>query len=98
MTPVVFPTSREIPSRALIRPLFGRLAPVLVFILSSAILLAQDRLKTMPGYERYQKLNREMSNAVKLGALSVVWTNDGKAFDYSRDGKRYRYDIAARKA
>jgi dipeptidyl-peptidase-4 len=57
---------------------------------------AQDRLKSMPGYERYQRMLRETTNAVKLGALAVTWTNDSQALDYRKDGKRYRYDIARR--
>ena len=59
---------------------------------------AQDRLKTMPGYQRYQRLSRELTNAVKLGALSVTWRDEGKAFEYQKEGRRYRYDIAARQA
>jgi dipeptidyl-peptidase-4 len=58
----------------------------------------QDRLKTMPGYQRYQRLSREITNAVKSGALSVTWKDEGKALEYQKDGKRYRYDIAARQA
>lgn len=59
---------------------------------------AQDRLKSMPGYARYQKMSREMTNAVKLGALSVTWKDNGTAFEYQKDGKRYRFDVAARHA
>src|SRR5258708_3837154 len=59
---------------------------------------AQDRLKTLPGYEHFQKMSRLMTNAVKSGSLSVTWKDDGKAFEYQKDGKRYRYDIAAKKA
>src|SRR5436190_4282486 len=58
----------------------------------------QDRLKTMPGYERYQKMSRETTNAAKLGTLSVTWKDGGKAFELQRDGKRFRYDIASLKA
>ena len=47
---------------------------------------AQDRLKTMPGYEQYQKMAREIPRAVKSGALSVTW-KDGQTFEYARDGK-----------
>lgn len=57
---------------------------------------AQDRLKTMPGYERHQKLSREIPGSVKLGALSVAWKDGGQAFEFRRDGKAYRYTIAAR--
>src|SRR5205814_367353 len=69
-----------------------------LFVLLSAPAFAQDRLKTMPGYDHYQRLSREITNAVKLGILTVTWTNEGKAFDYYKDGKRYHYDIAARLA
>ena len=57
---------------------------------------AQDRLKTMPGYDQYQKMSKEIPGSVKLGALNVKWQDDGKAFDYYKDGKTYRYDIATR--
>ena len=59
---------------------------------------AQDRLKTMPGYDQYQKMSREIPGSVKLGSLSVKWQEGGKAFEYSKDGKAYRYDIATRAA
>jgi dipeptidyl-peptidase-4 len=57
---------------------------------------AQDRLKTMPGYEQYQKMSREIQGSVKLGALPVVWKDGGQAFEFRRDGKAYRYTIATR--
>jgi dipeptidyl-peptidase-4 len=57
---------------------------------------AQDRLKTMPGYDQYQKMSKEIPGSVKLGALIVKWQDGGKAFDYYKDGKTYRYDIATR--
>ena len=59
--------------------------------------LAQDRLKTMPGYERYHQVSREITNAFKSGALSVTWKDEGKALEYEQDGKRHRYDIATGK-
>jgi dipeptidyl-peptidase 4 len=58
----------------------------------------QDRLKTMPGYSNYQAKAREIPGSVKPGSLVVNWTDGGKAFEYRKDGKSYRYDIAARKA
>ncbi len=60
--------------------------------------LAQDRLKTMPGYERYQQRSREATNAVTLGSLTVTWKDGGQALEYLKDGKRYRYDLATHKA
>src|SRR5262245_17414211 len=59
---------------------------------------AQDRLKTMPGYEQYQKMSGQISGSVKSASLDVAWKDGGKAFEYKKDGKTYRYDIAARKA
>ncbi len=57
---------------------------------------AQDRLKTMPGYDQYQKMSKEIPGSVKSGTLIVKWQDGGKAFDYYKDGKTYRYDIATR--
>jgi len=59
---------------------------------------AQDRLKTMPGYQQYQKVSQEIPGAVKLGSVGVTWSPDGKSFDYTNDGKRYRYDVTSRVA
>jgi dipeptidyl-peptidase-4 len=69
----------------------------LLGVLSSTA-LAQDRLKTMPGYDQFQKMSREISGSVKMGSLSITWQDGGKAFTYQKDGKRYRYDIADKKA
>lgn len=71
--------------------LCGLLAPLLS-------LLAQDRLKTLPAYPRFERLSREISGSVKSGAISVTWTNDSQAFDYSREGKWFRYDIVRKLA
>jgi dipeptidyl-peptidase-4 len=73
-----------------------------VVVAASAALLqvsigAQDRLKSMPGYARYEKMAREIPTAVKSGALSVTW-KDGQTFEYARAGKRYRYDVIVKSA
>jgi dipeptidyl-peptidase-4 len=31
---------------------------------------AQDRLKSMPGYERFERISREIPGSVKLGTLA----------------------------
>jgi dipeptidyl-peptidase 4 len=72
------------------------LVQAILLVLLPLAVLAQDRLKTMPGYERYQKMSREMAGAVKSGALTVTWKDGGAAFEYRRDGKAVRYDIATR--
>src|SRR3989442_792468 len=69
---------------------------LLVFVSAWTNAVAQDRLKTMPGYARYEKMRAESTNAVKLGSLTVVWKDDGKALEYQKDEKRYRFDIATK--
>src|SRR5580765_5573700 len=69
-----------------------------VILLLPLTLAAQDRLKTMPGYERAQQLAREGVAAIGGGALTVTWTEGSAAFEYDNDGQRYRYDIATLKA
>ena len=59
---------------------------------------AQDRLKSMPGYARYHELAPQIPGALKSGAVTAVWSADGASFEYTRDGKRYRYDVATRQA
>ena len=58
----------------------------------------QDRLKSMPGYEQFQKMSREIPGSVKLGSLAAQWNEDGSAFEYAWEGKRYRYDVASKQA
>jgi dipeptidyl-peptidase-4 len=72
----------------------------LVFALGIASITssAQDRLKTMPGYEQYQKTGKEIPASIKAGALSVKWKDGGKAFEYQKDGKIILYTIASRTA
>jgi dipeptidyl-peptidase 4 len=60
--------------------------------------LAQDRLPNMPRYDRYEKLRREIAGSVQRGEVRVNWADDGKTFTFTRDGKNYRYDVAAREA
>jgi dipeptidyl-peptidase 4 len=73
------------------------------FVLLAAIGLfagsmgAQDRLKTMPGYEQYQRVSKEISGAVKPGTLSVTW-KDATAFEYVKDNTIFRYDLVKKAA
>ncbi|HVL68264.1 MAG TPA: DPP IV N-terminal domain-containing protein [Vicinamibacterales bacterium] len=57
---------------------------------------AQDRLRTMPGYERFQQVSAESRDAVRSGALNGAWI-DARTFEYARDGKLYRFDLATRR-
>ncbi|MGQ0562389.1 MAG: DPP IV N-terminal domain-containing protein [Gemmatimonadota bacterium] len=52
---------------------------------------AQDRLRTYPGYESYQRFLREMPASLRSGALRVRWL-DSATFEYTLGGRHYRYD------
>src|SRR5207244_12184483 len=71
---------------------------LLSIALYSVVLSAQDRLKTMPGYEQAQKAARELPTAVKMGSLPITWNGDSKTFEYAKDGKRYSFDVSTRQA
>src|SRR3954471_5711932 len=71
------------------------LAAVLAFTLEIA---AQDRLRTLPGYDAAQRVAREAPLAVTGGVTNVTWIDEGRAFEYERDGKHYRYDVGQRRA
>jgi dipeptidyl-peptidase 4 len=64
----------------------------------SVALVAQDRLKTMPGYDRYQKMAPQIPTAFVSGALSATWKEDGTSFEYTKDRKIYRFDVATRQS
>lgn len=59
--------------------------------------VSQDRLKTYPGYEHYMKMSQDMRGAFQSGALSVKWADDGKSFEYNKDGRRWRFDLKTKK-
>ncbi len=66
----------------------------LVFLLSGAI-SAQECVNPAFSSKRYAEISRQIRNSAKLGVLHVEWKDEGKAFEFTRDGKKYRYDIAA---
>jgi dipeptidyl-peptidase-4 len=57
------------------------------------VAFAQDKLKSMPGYARYQQVAPQIRTSVKPGNLSVTWSEDGSTFDYVQDKKLYRYTV-----
>ncbi|MDD8019906.1 MAG: DPP IV N-terminal domain-containing protein [Acidobacteriota bacterium] len=62
-----------------------------------SLLLSQDRLKTYPNYDRYEKLMKEMREVAKLGSVRVTWKDGGQALEFVRDGQQWRYDLKTRK-
>jgi len=83
-------------SRSLIVPVL--ISTVLITGFTAQRAGAQDRLSSMPGYAQYKKISPEIRGSFKTGALYVTWKDSGKAFEYQRDGKMYRYDMATHKA
>ncbi len=61
-------------------------------------LSAQDRLPSMPGYDNYQKMSKELPGAIKYGTVSPTWKEEGKSFEYRHDGKIIRFDTATGKS
>ncbi len=57
---------------------------------------AQDRIKTLPGYDRYQKVSPQLNGAVRPGTVNGTWSSDSRSFVYELDAKRYRFDVASR--
>jgi len=70
---------------------------LLVFVLAAGLAGAQDRIKTYPGYERYTKISPQLRDAVKPGVIRATWKDEGKAFEYTRDGKIFRFDVKKKK-
>ena len=67
-------------------------------LMCSAGLTAQDRLKSMPGHDAALRVARDAASAAGSGVSSVTWIDGGRAFEYERGGRRYRYDIARARA
>ena len=59
---------------------------------------AQDRVKSMPGYAKYEATRKAAQGAFKTGAVTGTWVDGGKAFEYRRDGKKMRFDVATKQA
>ena len=75
-----------------------RAAARLVVLLLPLALPAQDRLRTMPRYDRYQQLSRVIPGSVRSGAVTATWDADSRGFRYQHGGKQWHYDVAARRA
>lgn len=88
-------------SRRIARPLLVLAAALLLPPVSAD---AQDRLRTMPGHERYSEMRPQLDSArneLMSGALlfrQFAWADDGASFEYAADGQRFRYDVTARSA
>lgn len=80
-----------------ITPLCTRLTAVGLVAASVLTAFGQDRLATMPRYDRYEKMRREIAGSVKRGDLRASWAEDSKSFTFSKDGKTLRYTVSTGK-
>jgi dipeptidyl-peptidase-4 len=80
----------------------ARVAAVLALASFAGNAGAQDRLKSMPGYDQLQRMLPVYRSAITPmqigGPGGVVWSPDWKTFEYNFSGTHYRYDITAKKA
>ncbi len=66
--------------------------------LASMTASAQSRIKSMPGYEQFERVSAARQDAFRSGALNVRWADDSRSFEYARDGQLWRYDLSTRMA
>lgn len=69
-----------------------------LFIMAGMHASAQQWIKNMPGYERYAEMAPQIRNSVVPGRIQAKWSDDGKSFEYSFDGKEYKFDLKRKKA
>src|SRR5512132_2347865 len=59
---------------------------ILALVVLATTLQAQDRLRSMPGFEHYQRMAPLIRTAVAPSLLSlgsgVTWSADGRSFEY----------------
>src|SRR5215467_13812298 len=80
-------------------------AMVAVVACSASVAHAQDRLKTMPGYDQYTRMAPLIRTALgapqgfggRGGGGGAAWSADGKSFTFDNGGKHYVYDVASKK-
>jgi dipeptidyl-peptidase-4 len=73
-------------------------AAIALLLAIPAAILAQDRLKTMAGYDAAQRMARDAPSAITGAITGVAWMDEGRAFEYDQDGKHYRYEVSRRAA
>jgi dipeptidyl-peptidase-4 len=79
------------PSR---RATLAALLPLALLVAPS--LGAQDRLRTYPGYDRYRQVGAQLGRAVRYGTVTGGWRQGGRTYEFARDGKYWRFDVATR--
>jgi dipeptidyl-peptidase-4 len=83
------------PRSSSVRSSLGRVgqAVLATLVLITAPLKAQDRLKSMPGYDRFVEMAPQIGRSFVTGAVQPTWADDGKSFQYAHAGQAYRFDV-----
>lgn len=77
---------------------FAVMLCAIIILAGITFTVAQDRLKEMPGYDQYTKMQPLIGGSIVSGQLNITWTNDGEAFTYTHGGKAYQFDLSTMKA
>jgi dipeptidyl-peptidase-4 len=48
--------------------------------------------------QQHQKVAWQIPTAIKSGAVAAEWTDGGKAIEYVRDGRRFRFDVGLKRS
>ncbi len=77
---------------------YARTLTIVLALAAPLALNAQDRLKTMPGYEQFTRMQAQLVSTppLKSGAINAAWSADGKSLEYNFDGKRNRVDVTSK--
>lgn len=70
---------------------------VLMSLMFSNFITAQDKLKSMPGYEQYKKISPKIRSSVKSGQISAKWDENDDSFEYTQDGIKFHFEIKSGK-
>lgn len=71
---------------------------LVLFLLTFSVKgLAQDKIKNMPGYDRYQEMAPKIYAAVARMSPNIVWDKSGKTFTYREDDNVHTYYVKKKK-
>jgi len=74
------------------------IAPLALCVVSLCLVSigAQDRLRSMPGYDQSQKMQTALQGGAAFvsGSITPSWSPDAQTFTYTHAGKTYRFEIA----
>lgn len=84
-------------SGKMVRAMQSRSLIFLLCLSASVPVPAQDRLPSMPGFERYRTVGGQIARSVTRASTDARWIEGGKALGYTKDGTKLRLDLATMK-